>query len=435
MIWPLVPNWAKGVKETLVFKTEVITSRSGKEQRRALRTTPRRNLVFQVLADNGRRQAFESAMSTNLDGAFLMPDFLRGVRSTSALPVSGSSITVRSVPAWLVPGAKVALASQRKLQAFEVDSVVGLTVTFVESAEEAARTSSLLSPLVEGWTSESLKANLITRSITTADVDFDVAPGTESVEQGEINFDWWFNGREILSLRPNWLRAPNITFSNNAETVDYGRGRVVKTTPVPFVTRVQQASYLRRTGEEIAFLRQFFMRMKGQRGDFYMTTGTSDLVLETAIVSGTNATTIAGPDAYDRYKDDPVYRAILIRHVNGWQFSRSITEIALVGGNSVFTMASDWVFDLPPDEVVSISWMPLHRFASDTLVLDWATDQVAQSTLAIRTLEHTDPDPTEGLDALSQYMLSTYGQTFTENVLCDPLQWAVNVRYPEIAGI
>jgi len=435
MMWPLVPNWSSAVKESLAFKTEVLVSRDGTEQRRALRTTPRRSFSFSALADHDRMRTL-SAFLAGSPLATKMPEVTRGVRSTTALPSGGNSITVRSVPEWLVPGAAVGLASRRRVREFEVDTVVGDVVQFTSAADLAMASGALLSPLVEGWMSDSVQASMRTGMIGTVDVDFDVAPATEAVDEGEIDYVNWYEGREIFMARPNWARPATAQFQHDVETVDYGRGRVARFLPVDFGTRVFQAAYLNRSADDVQYVRQFFARMKGQRGEFHLPSWEDDLPLKERAEVGTSTITIAGSEVFAAYADDPVHRTILITTKIGRYFPRSIESIALSGGDSVVTLSTPWAFDLDPQEVVTISWMPVCRFASDSLTIEWITDQVAQTTLGFKTLPASaDEGGASELDALSAYMLSTYGEYFTEYVLCDPLEWAVNVRYPDIAGI
>lgn len=51
--WAWPPNWADGVEERLEWLTDVLTSRSGMEQRRALRVAPRRSFEASFVVTDG----------------------------------------------------------------------------------------------------------------------------------------------------------------------------------------------------------------------------------------------------------------------------------------------------------------------------------------------------------------------------------------------
>lgn len=435
MMWPFVPNWRDGWKETLQFRTEIITSRSGKEQRRALRSTPRRTLEFRSVADGDRLRTLNGFMASQQDQTITLPEVTRAIRTTSALPVGGNSVTVEIVPTWLTAGVLVGLSHRRHQEQFVVLSVVGNVVQFTTVAQFSYGRVALLSPCVRGWLQDTLSAPLLTNTVSTPSVEFEVEPGSELPDDGEPDFTAWFNGREILMLQPNWSQAPNVTFSHAVETVDYGRGRVRRTSPVDFGTRTTQAAFVRRSRDETKRLRQFFQRMRGQQGEFYAPTWQNDMTPAVDAVEGSNTLIVSGRNTYDSYANDTVHRAVLIRLRDGTLLPRTVSSISLLEPNSVLVLVAPWVFDLPAADIVSITWLPVCRLASDTLVIEWETDQVARVSLQIRTLESFDSEYGDLMDPISEYMLSTYGLAFSENVIADPLQWAVNVRYPDIAEV
>lgn len=434
MIWPITHNWKGGVKETLQFKTEVFRSRDGTEQRRALRTTPRRSVSLDVIADGDKRRDMEGLLNAARGGDFHMADPLEFVRTTSALPASATTFTVASVPAWLVVGASIALVSRRRVHEVTVASVSGTTVDLVAPAGVAIAAGAKLHPLVLGRLSSDARATMVTESIGTLSEQFDVLPTTEPLDEGSPDFGNWYRGREIFMQRLNWRTPPRVTFGDGAETVDYGRGRIARILPLDFTTRSRQALHTMRSAAAVNALKQFFVRQKGQRGDFYTPTWTDDIPMA-AVTEGSSTMLVPGRGLFDGYANDPVYRNILILMTSGFYVCRTISSITLSGGNSLLTFDLPWAYDLAPQDVRRICWMPVSRFAADTLTINWPTAEVAETTVTIMSLLESAPEgPADDLDELTAYMISTYGWTFTEDVLCDPLQWAVNVRYPQIAS-
>jgi len=57
------PNWQRGISESLEWKTEILSSEQGHEQRRALRETPRRSISADFLIEGAERRRFETVLS------------------------------------------------------------------------------------------------------------------------------------------------------------------------------------------------------------------------------------------------------------------------------------------------------------------------------------------------------------------------------------
>lgn len=435
--WPLVPNWTQPVRETLEFRTEIFTSRDGTETRRALRSTPRRSLEYTALVADDRVRSLERLLVRNHKGTFRAAELTRGVRLTGALPVDGTSVTVGSVPEWLIADAQIMVSAGLDARLFTVDSITDLTVTFTAASDLAFSAGARLSPTAEGRIAASLSTTRPTGQLAAVPVAFEPLPGTEPPDEGSVDFAAVFDDREVFTLTPDWSTAPAIEFTYEAERIDYGRGRIAVFDPVAFGTRIQQATYLNRSADDARALMQFFVRMKGQRGEFYCPTWTHDLPPAADLTADGDTLIVAGSEVFDTYAEDTVHRALVVRTALGDVPMRIVTSITLVEGDSVITLTEPWGYDIPVSAIVSVSWMPLCRFASDSLTIEWVTDELARATVPIRTLSAGEPevDLTGDLDGAALWLLSTFGWIFTESVLYDPLQWAVNVRYPQIAEI
>lgn len=398
-IWPLVPNWTNGVKETYEFKTEVITSRSGKEQRRALRTTPRRTVSYSALADGTLRQRAVAALVKSRGDAVLMGDPIRKVRTTSAIPVGSSAATLRSVPPWLLVGMTVGVTHRRQVEVFTVSGRMGNQVTLSPPSARAFPAGANLTPMIKAWFSKSTAFDTVTDSVAVVPVNVDLdldpvnpqdpspleQPGPGNVAPGASS---WLGGREILTVRPNWSRAPSVTYANSAETVDYGRGRIARTFPVDFASIAHQFGFTAMQAADAHYVVDFFRRKKGRRGDFYIPTWTDDLTPISNI--GATSFTVEGRAVFDAYAGDTVHKAILILTKDGGAVPYLLNGISLSGGNTRLTY--DGSGTIPLENVRRICWMPVARFASDTLTVDWTTEAVAQIAVNAQSLEWTEPE-------------------------------------------
>src|SRR5262245_35873674 len=204
-IFPFGPSLKRAPYEvTREYRTEIITSRSGREQRRALRQTPRKRIEYlSALCDDNTR-AFDRAMVNAQRIELAIPERVRFVRFDDGLPPGFSALTIDPVPSWIFAGASLILTGGMTNAVRTVESVSGTTVAFEETDAIAWPPGTRLSPSLTGYLDPSIPAPLVNRSHNTveASITFHVDPGSEPVEdQGTASAT--LAGREVFLTVPN----------------------------------------------------------------------------------------------------------------------------------------------------------------------------------------------------------------------------------------
>ena len=92
-LWTLLPNWAAGMTERLVWLSPVLASPSGAEQRFAVRQTPRRSFDLAMQAVGEERQWLDNALTTGAALRWYAPIF-PDRRHTTAEAASGAPSAV-----------------------------------------------------------------------------------------------------------------------------------------------------------------------------------------------------------------------------------------------------------------------------------------------------------------------------------------------------
>lgn len=200
-----------------------------------------------------------------------------------------------------------------------------------------------------------------------------------------------FNGRELFAVKPNWASAPDVSYESEREVIDYARGRTETFTPIEFLTRVSKFTYTGRSYQDMNLIRQFFERMKGQRGEFYMPTWEDDVAVDFVSPPNTQTIRVAGPQFAADYGGSTVHRAIAVFLRDGTTIYNLVEDIFEVddsdGNDSVIQVQDLWPVEISADTVKSISWLHVWRHATDTLTIEWLTNTVGQCQMTMRTLE------------------------------------------------
>ena len=392
---PFLPNWSEPYKVTYEYLTEIITSRSGREQRIAQRITPRKSIEFKVTVTGDKARRLNQLMSSWQHRTFVLPEVTRKVVVTAAVLSGSTAMTTPAAVDWIRAGQSILLGPNQEIN--EVVSVspsgVGTTQTVVLKNIVAGDYPDGLTVwyAVSGYFAPSQAVSQYTSSTQEAALKLSVTPASEDrLDPGAAPIT--FNGREVFTKAPNWSSPLDLTFSHNVEELDYARGITTRFNPVDFGTQTRRATFLARSSAEAEAVVKFNDRMVGRQGEFYMSSGLPDIVISTVSNIGTTGLRVTGSEFKYAYDDDTTCRAVCVRTVTGLTIYNKVLSVDLVsdgsgGFDSLVTCLTPWTVTLNADTVLMISWMPVWRLASDTLTIEWVTDTVAQFQMSMQTLE------------------------------------------------
>lgn len=513
--WPFPPNWANRVTESHEYRTEIIESRSGKEQRRALRMRPRQAFEFDCLIARDALPELVRYTQHQHHQTTLAAHPLQFVRLVVGVEAGVSILQVDATKSWIVAGDMLVLSDKyyEVTEIVEVESIVGTTINLVDPLQQNWRVNSKIHACFKGRILDRIRTTHNTNTVAraririqnepdpstpiTADGDGGSGEGgggqytiddldltgwelwcnytTPGINDGalyagmilgrvsscgfpwgigtpdiplmqdtvvsESGYDWFqvvniynqimgqggfpegfhymavlqtwrrphdgtfepgtfplpgagggggsgggvrgvYESTDVLLKPPNWLEPISVEYESNLEEIDFGFGIPSYSTPVDFRTRYFKAGYAGLTAADANNLIEFFRRQKGQRGEFYMPTWLAEL--KPIILLEVGSTTLTVNDtAFIDFLGDPVNKNVAFRHSDKtWSF-RKVTGVSNTSTSTTFALDTP----LTKGGVVFVSWMPRWRFAADRLDVDWLSDQVAQMSMPLKSLE------------------------------------------------
>lgn len=391
--WPILPNWVNPFTETWEYKTEIITARSGREQRIAQRTTPRKTIEYtaHVNADSMRQ------LSGLLDGhqheEFIVAEIPRHMIATSVVSEDADEVvSVDAIPDWVQEGIAVSVVSGRSValrHIGEIDEGDG-TITFSDTAEDECPAGSYICFGLGGYLDSNIGTRHLTNDVAEVALRFASTPGRDAyIEPPAAAVT--YNGKEVFLAKPDWSNPLSVDFDRVTELVDYGRGIVTRYNPVGYGARVLRATYTNKDYATTEDILNTFFRARGQRGEFYMPTWEPDLEMRSNAIATQATLRVKGTVAFESYDEDPVFRNIMILKTDGSRVFKTVSNITeiddVTGHDSVLTMTSVWSDTISVSDVVMICWMPCYRFASDAITVEWFTDSKSRLQINLRATE------------------------------------------------
>lgn len=390
-LWPWLPNWDDSYTEEYEFKTDIFTSRNGYEQRRAGRNTPRQRLSFTQAMKGQALRNFIRKMDSWQKDEFALPMLPRYMELAADAFSGDNEVNVVSVPAWMAPGQTLVFRNSDSLELRRVDEIDGVTLTLNASLEFDWAAGSRAHQSFIGYMNTEIQLVHRTSQVAEAGIQFNDDPGISPFVEPPAP-DVVFNDREVFLLKPNWGEAINITHMVGTELVDFNVGRISRVNPVGFPAHVWRATYLQKDPEDIEKIRQMFLRLRGQQGEFYMPSWENDLPPMLGLNAGANTLRVANRDVYDAYADSEVFDAVMVRLNDGNYIFKLVDSITLAGSDSLLHMTTNWSDTVSLSDIMMVCWMPVRRFATDILTLEWLTNQTGQTQLTLQTLPDLIPE-------------------------------------------
>lgn len=386
-LWPYLPDWRSGFNVRRSFLTDIKGSRSNTEQRRATRDAPRISVDYRtVLADDELRGA-EQFLRSWQNKPTIIPDFARWARLTGSSSGGASTLTIAAPPAWAAEGQNLVLCGDEVEQVL-VSGVAGSTVSLADPLINAWATGAVVRPTFFGLFEGRINSSRWTKGAAEIAVTLDCYPGGEPPR--DVGTAWaTLNDREIFTLEPDYSGAPSLGYIWPVEQVDFDRGRTAQFRPVERAETLRECDFNGLSLATAGETEQFFDRMKGRRGAFYLPSGAKDFTLAAIAASGTSTFLASGTSIASLFGSidyATVEEAISICLIDGTHLYRRVTDIGASGGNSLVTVDSAWPSDLTTANVARISWMPLVRFASDEMTTNWVTPLSAGTRLTFQSI-------------------------------------------------
>lgn len=393
LVWQFQPNWPPAGSTYRIsydFLTEIIVSRAGREQRIAMRDNPRKSLSHQSMLTGEQFRVFKDSMWYWQHRAFVLPELTRSVLSALEMVASSLDMELESIPDWVVEDANVLLDYFGMRETRSVQSISGTVVTFKTGSSAIWPAGTRVYPALTGNLNSSLQAPRLTNAVATLSVAFDVSPLSEYWPAPDEPLVM-LNQREVFLKKPNWSEALTSSIGHEVEVIDYSRGPTYRSSPVPYGVESRRGNYLGRDSDQAKELLDFFRRMRGRQGEFYMPTWEYDFEPKVTAAPGATALRVAGKRLADCYGESTVHKAMFVMLISGEVLLRTVVSVMAVsdsdGEDSVVTVDTAWGTAISKDTIVMCGWLPVWRFSSDTLTIEWLTNQVAQVQMTMQTLE------------------------------------------------
>lgn len=286
-VFSVLPNWADGVTERLVWQTDVMGSETDAEQRRSVRRNARRHFEASFLRQRMQRNRLDSFFAGVGSGHFMLPIWHEQVRMEDGIDLGGAGVVLENL----------ALREFRKGDLVFVNNGDPDDYDILQVGDMEAHRFSWAFPPPRTWpvgtriypmrmariSTQPPQMSNITDRVARAQVLFDM------VEPYYIEPSWGANlgGEPLFRFDPEWSNGIDVDYGRKAFVIDNQTGLPVVVDHGKYTTTTSQAK-LRLYGRSAAHrLRQFLQAARGRSQKFQCPTFTDDVYPLGDVISGT----------------------------------------------------------------------------------------------------------------------------------------------------
>lgn len=417
-VFSLLPNWRDGMLERLEWLTDVIVGEQASEQRRRLRTLPRRSIEASFLRAKGDRARLSNFLVGQGTRPFLVPLWFEQYKLPTALAASATGVVFPENTLGMreFRDGDLVFICNKNPNVFDVAIIDKVDIPIDSFTWEIKPTrtwpaGSRIIPMRLARIVDQASLTNITDAVGQSNIRFELLePDTGFAP------DWGYCA-PLFKFKPNWADPVTNTFDRVTSVLDnsIASTSIVDTSDQSRIG--QRMNFILRGREQVFAYRRFLAAAAGRSTRFYAPTMTND-VLPTGDISGSSFEAVSAQFTesmktrqfarqkiaiYFRDNSPPVYRDIV-----------SIQPVGLQ--TSPTRMDAERYFvdvDLPPitlSRIAKISWVATVRFDQDGFELqhDVAGSNVVRAALVMRSIDPLNMPPIDCWVTSRPYPIDTF---------------------------
>ncbi|NMY40566.1 hypothetical protein HBN76_04540 [Pseudomonas sp. WS 5013] len=380
--WSFVPDWKDGVVESLEWLTDILTSETAVEQRRALRLAPRREFEAQMYVEGSDRRLLDMMLYGWGTRVWALPIWHEIQLLQVDLALGAQRIDCATQYLDFESGGLAMLRGETAFE-FEVVEVATLDaggLNLTRPTQSAWPRGSRLYPVRPAQLLEQPALTRLTDQAMAMDVRFRLSNPSNwpAVLPATL-----YRGFPVLEQRPDENEDLTSSFERLTQILDSGMSMPLLSTTSRALP-VQGWRWLELGRAARATLRSMLYGLRGRQVPVWVPTHADDLQLVAPVNGAAIALDVANI-AYTRFgQARPGRRDIRIELVNGTVFHRRITgSTEMAGGIERLAIDSALGQPVDPSQVFRISWLVLSRGNSDRVDIEHQTDSEGVASCAL----------------------------------------------------
>lgn len=369
VLFPFDPDWSRGVRERIEYKTKILPARTGAEQRYRLRNRPRRSLEFQLLAiSQGETQPLQSILWKSQGKPFAVPWWPDEVMYQGTLAAGSTTIAVdTSGRLFDLATMVVVWTDPDHCEVQTIQSVSDGLITcgpLSASYENPSILPAFPGRLPDGGQNLDIESNEVARGIFQFACEVmadDPRPAPAAMTQ--------VYGFDVLEEEPDWSEPPGQSTRRILSRFDNGMGPVVVRDRGGVAFQEQGFAWFLDGRSKVQAFRDFVDSRMGSLVPFWVPTWREDLTLAQQAPANTSGIVVKESGYATRMFPDVARRYLAIQNPAGGWIYRKVTSASSNGTTETLTL--DATVGTLLQAGTAVSFLVLCRLDSDKAAIEW----------------------------------------------------------------
>ncbi len=382
-VWPFAPDWEDGVRERLEWRTEILASESMVEQRRAMRSTPRRTFNAMMYVEDRERQYLDLVLFAWSARIWVIPIWHEVQLLASEVALGSSRIDCDTEYLDFYAGGLAVLRGSTafEFEGVEIEAIDAAGIDLVRPVQNTWQVGSRLYPARTAQLLSEPEQSRITDAAVSVEVDFLV---TELNEWPAVMPITLYRGYPVLGMRPDENDDLKVSQARLLSTLDNESALPKFTDLAGLAMPLRGWKWLGMGRSDQADLRSLLYALRGRQVPLWIPTHADDLTVLATISASGNTIDVAWCGV-TRFASSQAGRCdIRIELFNGTAYHRRITDSTELSSTAErIVIDAGLGANVEPSEIMRVSWMTLSRGSSDQVEIVHDADSVGIASCAL----------------------------------------------------
>lgn len=370
-LWQVEPDWTNGITETLEWKTDILQSYSGAEQRIARRLSPRRTFEFSILINGNERARFENKLAYVGGNSWYFPIFTDVTYLETNVDLNTTVLPCSTTGRDFVIGNKVLIKSEmnniNRAALLEIADVNENSITLINPLKSRFNAGACIYPVRLAVLTDVPQLTHYNDDLLSAQIRFRISE--HNAFSNDISYLPIYRHFPVLTMYPDWSESLKGQYERFLIELDNGSSIPTRldTAKLPFW--VQEFRWFVTDRTEQMLLRKLFYYLTGSQKCIWVSTQISDF--NVIAVSGQ----ILDIENVGFYEIGlmPGRKDVVITLCNGDVLYRRIETVAAVSDEIERLLLNDSI-NVNAEDILSVSFLTLCRLDSDSVSWEHVTD-------------------------------------------------------------